>query len=397
VQGGPTAGLKIRLIPHPADLSAVSAEHNHRLSSVRPTRHNPAMIPAVASAAMPLLKSLRPERAHRLALRALRLGLIGRQLSPDDPALATEVLGLRFLNPIGLAAGFDKDAEAIAPLSRLGFGFVETGTVTPRPQAGNPRPRLFRLVEDRAVVNRMGFNNAGIAAYVARLQAQPRTSVPIGANIGINKSGAEPERDYAMLLAAVAPFVDYIVINVSSPNTPGLRDLQDEARLGALLRAADFHVPRRPPLLVKVAPDLSQDGLAGVIDVCVRNNVQGLVVSNTTVTRPPGLRSRHALESGGLSGRPLFASSTAMLARAHLLTGGRLSLIGVGGVSTGEEALIKIKAGAALVQIYTALVFDGPALVPRLKRELAAALRRDGFAHVKDAVGVEAARLAQNG
>lgn len=352
---------------------------------------------AIASAVMPLLRCLTPERAHRLALRALRLGLTGRDRSPDDPILSTEAFGLRFRNPIGLAAGFDKDAEAIAPLSRLGFGFVETGTVTPRPQSGNPQPRLFRLSEDRALVNRMGFNNAGLAAYVARLQARPRTGIPVGANLGINKTGADPERDYAALAAAVAPLVDYIVINVSSPNTPGLRDLQSEARLGAVLRAAAQHVPQHPPLLVKIAPDLSEDGLTGVVEVCVQHDVQGLIISNTTIARPPALRSVLAREAGGLSGRPLFAASTAMLARAHLLARGRLTLIGVGGVSTGEEALTKLKAGASLIQIYTALIFDSPGLIPRLKRELAAALRRDGFAHVRDAVGADAARLAQSG
>lgn len=351
----------------------------------------------IASAVMPLLRCLPPERAHRLALGALRIGLIGRDVSPDDPVLATEAFGLRFRNPIGLAAGFDKDAEAIAPLSGLGFGFVETGTVTPRAQSGNPQPRLFRLSEDRALVNRMGFNNAGLAAYAARLQARSRTSVPIGANLGINKSGADPERDYPALVAAVAPLVDYIVINVSSPNTPGLRDLQSEARLAAVLRAAAQHEPQRPPLLVKIAPDLSEDGLAGVVEVCVQHDVQGLIISNTTIARSPGLRSVLSREAGGLSGRPLFAASTAMLARSHLLARGRLTLIGVGGVSTGEEALTKLKAGASLIQIYTALVFDGPGLIPRLKRELAAALRRDGFAHVRDAVGADAARLAQSG
>lgn len=351
---------------------------------------------AVTSAAMPLLRYLSPERAHRLALRALRLGLSRRDLSPDDPVLATEAFGLRFRNPIGLAAGFDKDAEAITPLSGLGFGFVETGTVTPRPQSGNPQPRLFRLAEDRALVNRMGFNNAGLAAYVRRLQARPRTGVPVGANLGINKSGADPERDYPALLAAVAPLADYVVINVSSPNTPGLRDLQSEARLGAVLRAAAQHVPQRPPLLVKVAPDLSEDGLAGVVEVCAGHDVQGLIISNTTIARPSGLRSALAREAGGLSGRPLFTASTAMLARAYLLARGRLTLIGVGGVSTGEDALAKLKAGASLVQVYTALIFDGPSLIPRLKRELAAALRRDGFAHVQDAIGADAARLAQN-
>ncbi len=354
------------------------------------------MTPFVASAVLPVLRCVSPERAHRLALRALRLGLIGRDRSSDDPLLATETIGLRFRNPIGLAAGFDKDAEAVAPLSGLGFGFVETGTVTPRPQVGNPRPRLFRLTEDRAIVNRMGFNNAGIHDYVARLRTRPASDVPVGANLGINKDGSEPERDYPALLAAVASHADYVVINVSSPNTLGLRDLQSEERLRAVLRATVERVPRHPPLLVKVAPDLSEDALASVVEVCVAYGVRGLVVSNTTIARPPGLRSVHARESGGLSGRPLFAPSTAMLARAYLLARDRLTLVGTGGVSTGADALAKIKAGASLVQIYTALIFEGPQIVARLKRELAMALRLEGFARVRDAVGTGAARLAQS-
>ena len=348
----------------------------------------------LASVLTPLLGYLDPERAHDLGLRALRLGLAGSSTSADDPVLAIEVFGRRFANPIGLAAGFDKNAVAIAPLARLGFGFVETGTVTPRPQPGNPRPRLFRLVPDQAVINRMGFNNAGLAAYVPRLARAPKT-VPVGANVGINKEGADPERDYPASIAAVAPHADYVVINVSSPNTPGLRDLQGEAQLRAILQAVAAAVPQRPPLLVKIAPDLGEEPLAALVETCVAAGVQGLVVSNTTIGRPSDLQSPLAREAGGLSGAPLFALSTAVLARAYRLVRGRLTLIGVGGVASGEQALTKILAGASLVQLYTAFAYAGPALIPRIKRELAAALRARGFASVQDAVGRDADRLAQ--
>ena len=352
------------------------------------------MFSSLISAAMPLLRLLDAERAHGLALRALRLGLAGRDDTPDDPILTVSALGRTFKNPIGLAAGFDKDAVAVAPLMRLGFGFVETGTVTPRPQAGNPRPRMFRLNEDAAVINRMGFNTGGLAAYQARLAGLDRRAVPLGANVGINKDGADPERDYPALIAAVAPHADYVVINVSSPNTPGLRDLQGEERLRAILAAVTAAVPRHPPLLVKVAPDLSDDGLASVVETCVAGGVAGLIVSNTTISRPSGLRSHHVSQPGGLSGAPLFRLSTAVLARAFLLARGRLVLIGAGGVSNGAQALAKIQAGAHLVQLYTGFAYGGPALIPRLKQDLAAGLRAGGYVHVQDAVGVAAEQIS---
>lgn len=357
------------------------------------------MTPRIASALTPLLRCLDPESAHRLALRALAAGFAGRDERPDDSVLATEICGLRFRNPLGLAAGFDKDAVAIAPLARLGFGLVEAGTVTPRPQDGNPKPRLFRLSEDRAVINRMGMNNAGIDAYVARLRglaAQPAALGPaalgpavLGANVGINKDGADPERDYPALVAAVAPFAGYIVMNVSSPNTPGLRDLQGEARLASILDAIAEAVPARPPLFVKVAPDLTEDALGAIVEVAAARNVQGLIVSNTTIARPDSLRSPHRGEGGGLSGAPLLGPSTEMLRRAYRLAAGRLVLIGCGGVASGRDAYAKIRAGASLVQLYAAFAYEGPALVRRIKDELAACLKADGFAHVADAVGTE--------
>jgi dihydroorotate dehydrogenase len=244
------------------------------------------------------------------------------------------------------------------------------------------------------VINRMGFNNDGLAAYLRNLGRLQARAVPLGANVGINKEGAEPVRDYPALIQAVAPLVDYAVINVSSPNTPGLRDLQSEAQLRAILKAV-AGVANRPPILVKIAPDLSQDGLAAVVETCVQEGVHGLIVGNTTISRPAGLASRHARESGGLSGRPLQALSTAMLARASLLAKGRLVLIGVGGIFTGRDALTKIQAGASLVQLYTSFVYHGPALIPRLKMELLTAMRDAGFRSVQDAVGTRAGELAE--
>ena len=353
------------------------------------------MTPTIASMMLPLLRQLDPERAHDMALLALRLGVAGRIEQDDDPTLSVAALGRRFANPIGLAAGFDKNAIAVASLMRLGFGFVETGTVTPRPQDGNPRPRLFRLEQDQAVINRMGFNNGGLESYVRRLARAHDRPVIVGANVGINKDGARPERDYPALIAAVAPYADYAVVNVSSPNTPGLRDLQAEERLGAILRAVNEKVANRPPVLVKIAPDIADAALVALVETCVAESVAGLIVSNTTVSRPAGLRSPYAKESGGLSGQPLFALSTKILARASLLARGRLLLIGAGGVASGEQALTKILAGATLVQLYTAFAYAGPALIPRLKREFAAALRARGFASIQDAVGKDARRLAE--
>lgn len=352
------------------------------------------MIDPLAQLAQPLLRRIDPERAHRLALIALRAGLAGIDRIPDDPGLAVETLGLRFRNPLGLAAGFDKDAVAIGNLARLGFGFVEVGTITPRAQPGNPPPRLFRLAEDRAAINRMGFNGAGLTAVLPRLAHNRPGGVPVGANIGVNKEGADPERDYPALLAAVGPWVDYAVMNVSSPNTPGLRDLQGPSRLRALLAAITAQVPHRPPVLVKISPDVAPADLPGLVETCISAGIEGLIVSNTTLSRPPDLHSTASAEAGGLSGAPLFRLSTAILARVRLLARGRLVLIGVGGVFTGQDALTKLQAGASLVQIYTSFAYGGPALVPRIKRELTLALHAAGFAGATDAIGSDAERLA---
>ena len=348
------------------------------------------MTPHIASLLTPLLRRLDPETAHGLALRSLSAGWVGHDRTPNSPRLAVAALGQNFVNPLGLAAGFDKNAEVVAPLMRLGFGCLEVGTVTPRPQAGNPRPRIFRLAEDRAVINRLGFNNGGLDAFVARLAALPRpAAVPLGANIGINKEGAVPTRDYPALVAALAGLVDYVVVNVSSPNTPGLRDLQSEAGLRGILGAINQSVPVRPPILVKLAPDLSDAGLATIVETCADQGAAGLIVSNTTLARPASLRSGMAVQPGGLSGVPLMAPSTAMLALAARLAAGRLVLIGVGGVASGRDVLTKIRAGATLVQLYSAMAYEGPGLIGRIRRELLAAMDEQGFATLADARGVD--------
>ena len=338
----------------------------------------------------PLLHTVDAERAHRVALWALRHGLAGHDRQPDPPSLGVRAFGLSFKNPIGLAAGFDKNASAILPLMRLGFGCVEAGTVTHLPQPGNPRPRLFRLPQYRALINRLGFNNEGLEAFVSRLKTLGDRPARFGANVGINKSGADPERDYPALVAALTPYADYVTINISSPNTPGLRDLQGEARLRAILQAVAARVPVRPPLLIKLAPDLSDEGLAAVVETAVACGVEGLIISNTMVARPPGLAGLNALQVGGLSGAPLFERSTAMLRLAHRLAAGRLTLVGCGGVRNGADVLAKITAGASLVQLYTEFIYAGPALIPRLKRELLEALANKGFERVADAIGTDA-------
>lgn len=346
----------------------------------------------------PILRALPAETAHRIAIRALALGLGPRAGQADDPVLAVDLWGKRLSNPVGLAAGFDKGAEVPQAVLALGCGLVEVGTVTPRPQPGNPRPRLFRLKEERAVINRFGFNSEGLAVVEARLARVPRQVRRglIGANVGKNKDSKTAGADYAAGVKALARYSDYLVVNVSSPNTPGLRELQRreallgllaevEAALAEAVRAAGI---ARPPLLIKVAPDLApaeREDLAAVL--AEAKTVDGVIIGNTTVFRPPGLRGAHAGEAGGLSGPPLMNLSTEVLADLYRLTGGRIPLVGCGGVSSGEDAYAKIRAGATLVQLYTALVYEGPGLIRRIKRDLAALLRRDGFGSVQAAVG----------
>lgn len=347
----------------------------------------------------PIIFALAPESAHRLTLLALRSGATfpGALPASAQARLRTRVWGLEFANPLGLAAGFDKDAEVADALLRSGFGFVEIGSVTPRPQPGNPKPRVFRLAEDRALINRLGFNSAGLARVEANLRRR-RAAAPeggvIGVNLGRNKESVDAGADYLAGLRALAPLADYLVINVSSPNTPGLRALQGRDQLAALLAPLRAALSERgaglgPPLLLKIAPDLTAEDRADIAEVALAQGLDGLIVSNTTIARPAGLKSRFRGEAGGLSGAPLFAPSTALLAEMYRLTGGRLPIVGVGGVASGAEAYAKIRAGASLVQLYTGLVYGGPGLPRRILTELAALLRHDGFATVAEAVGAD--------
>ncbi|MBI4425761.1 MAG: quinone-dependent dihydroorotate dehydrogenase [Elusimicrobia bacterium] len=347
------------------------------------------------AAVRPLLFKLEPETAHQLAVKALELAgaaplgrtLLERAFAFGDPALETEVAGLRFPNPIGLAAGFDKDARLTRALPCLGFGFVEVGTVTPKPQPGNPRPRMFRIPEAEALLNRLGFNSEGAAAAAERLARAGRCRVPLGANLGMNAATA-PEKahlDYGEAFSALRERADYFVVNVSSPNTTGLRRLQDRLSLERILTEIRGRNKERKPVFVKVAPDLSTDHLVDLIPL-VTHEASGLVIGNTTISRD-GVPQRWATEPGGLSGAPLRERSTRLIAHVYRMSGGRLPIIGVGGVFSAEDAWLKLCAGASLVQVYTGLVYRGPGLVRELNQGLLALARRVGLKKVSDAVG----------
>lgn len=354
--------------------------------------HSPTLPARLASAAMPLLRALDPETAHRAALGALARGWCGRAVPAGDAALAVSAMGLAFPNPLGLAAGFDKDALAVRGAFGLGFGAVEVGTVTPRPQDGNPRPRMFRLPAARAVINRMGFPNEGwqrVAPRLAALRAGDALPGPLGINIGINKDSRDPAGDYAAMAAGAAPLADWITVNVSSPNTPGLRDLQSADRLGALLDAVRAALPRPVPVAVKIAPDLDDAALEAAVGVAA-GKAQALIISNTTIARPASLSDAAAAEKGGLSGPPLLEPSTRMLAKAHRLAGGSLALIGVGGVSCAADVLRKVRAGASLVQLYTALAWEGPALPARILGDLSKTLAAEGIRNLSEIRGIDA-------
>jgi dihydroorotate dehydrogenase len=338
------------------------------------------------------LQGLGPEDAHGLAIRMLSLGL-GPRAAADDPPLPTTLAGLALPNPVGLAPGFDKNAEVAGAMLAAGFGFVECGTVTPRPQAGNPRPRLFRLTEDRAVINRMGFNNVGVERFAANLaRPRPRSALGgvAGANIGANKDSPDRIGDYVTALQRLWGLADYFTVNVSSPNTPGLRALQTGEALAELLgriAAARAGLTGGAPVFLKVAPDLGEREVEEIAEAAAAHGFDGIVVGNTTLSRPAGLKSRWRDEAGGLSGAPLTALSTRVLGQFHAAAQGRLTLIGVGGVASGADAYAKIRAGAAAVQLYSGLVFAGPSLVTRIRRDLAARLKADGFGAVAEAVG----------
>jgi dihydroorotate dehydrogenase len=336
----------------------------------------------------PLIFGIEAESAHGLSLAALRL--LSGAPPACDPVLAQEVAGLAFPNPVGLAPGYDKNAEVFGRAFSLGFGFVEVGTVTPKPQPGNPRPRLFRLVEDKAVINRMGFNNDGMDAVARRLSAADRNARvgPLGINIGANKDSTDRIADYVTAMKGLAPHADYVTANISSPNTPGLRALQDKAALDDLLAQLKAAAPRGKPIFLKVAPDLEPADIDDIAEAVLSHRIDALIISNTTITRPP-LASRHAAEAGGLSGAPLRDLAQQRLIDFRKATGGAIPLIGVGGIATAEDAYARIRAGASLVQLYSALVYEGPWLAKRIASGLAALLRRDGIASLSDAVGVD--------
>ena len=345
---------------------------------------------SVQDAVTALLRTLDPETAHGLALDGLAWGLGPRDTGPDDPVLTVNLAGLELPNPVGLAAGFDKDARVPDALLACGFGMIELGGVTPRPQPGNPRPRVFRLSEDRAIINRMGFNNQGLDRFAHNLLRRRRTGV-VGVNLGANKDADDRSQDYVTGLTRLWPLADYFAVNISSPNTPGLRALQAEDALDDLLgrlgeARARLAAPNKPVFL-KVAPDLTEGEVAAMVEACLRHRMDGLIVSNTTLARPATLRSAQAHETGGLSGAPLMEASTRVLGWFREASKGALPLVGVGGIASGADAYAKIRAGATAVQLYSALVFEGPGLVTRIKADLAARLKADGFTSVAEAVG----------
>ena len=357
------------------------------------------MIDLLEQVARPLLRLLDAEDAHRLAILTLKIPPFVK-LVADDPRLAVRAFGLNFPNPVGMAAGFDKHAEVPDALLKLGFGFIEVGSVTPQPQAGNPRPRVFRLPRDEGVINRLGFNSAGADAVLRRLAARANMGGIVGINIGANKDSVDRIADYVRLIEMFAPVVSYFTVNVSSPNTPGLRDLQQakvfdeltarvvEARVRVSLQAGPT------PVLIKIAPDVTLSELDDIVGIARARRVDGMIVGNTTVARPPWLREQAtAKRAGGLSGRPLFALATRMLAETYVRVEGAFPLVGAGGIDSGEAALAKIKAGACLIQLYSALVFRGLRLVASIRSELSNALRRGGHAGIDDLVGADAAAM----
>jgi dihydroorotate dehydrogenase len=357
------------------------------------------VIRAFDAFSLPLLRWLDPEDAHRLAIQGLRL-LPPMRLRPDDQKLAVRAFGLNFPNPIGMAAGFDKNAEAPDALLRLGFGFVEIGSVTPRPQAGNPRPRLFRLERDEGVINRMGFNNDGADIVLKRLAARAQAGGIVGVNVGANKDSEDRTADYVKLIETFAPVASYFTVNVSSPNTPGLRNLQQSAALDDLLaRVIDARERVRKnagdsPVLLKIAPDLTLNELDDVVHIARSRKVDGMIVANTTLARPSTLReTNRAKEQGGLSGRPLFRLSTRMVAETYVRVEGAFPLVGVGGIDSGGAALTKIRAGASLIQLYSSLVYKGIGLVDDIKRDLSSTLLRTGRDSLAEIVGADAATL----
>lgn len=346
----------------------------------------------------PVLFSMDAEKAHGLAIKAMRCGAMPKPPKHEDPALEQTLWGLKFPNPIGLAAGFDKNAEVIGPAFNLGFGFVETGTVTPKPQEGNPKPRIFRDVANQAIINRMGFPNGGAEAYKANLEkflASPKKPQGVvGLNIGMNKTQKNPVKDYAYLIRLLAPMSDYLTVNISSPNTPGLRDLQKREPLTELLDAikqerAKACRTHTPPLFVKLAPDLDEAQQEELCQTLMDTGIDGVILTNTTLDRPNTMPQHIQTEAGGLSGQPLSEKSTQIIHNFYALSKGKLPIIGVGGVSNGVQAYNKIRAGASLLQLYTALVYVGPMVAHTICTELSGMLKNDGFSNISEAVGAD--------
>ena len=356
------------------------------------------MIGLLEAWARPLLRLLDPEDAHRLAIQALKLPPYVK-LVRNDPRLAVRAFGLNFPNPIGMAAGFDKHAEVPDALLKLGFGFVEIGTVTPQPQLGNPRPRVFRLNADEGVINRLGFNSDGAAAVLRRLAARANEGGIVGVNVGANKDAADRIADYVHMIETFAPVASYFTVNISSPNTPGLRELQQGKMFDDLLarvmdaRARMSRAAGTTPVLIKIAPDLTLSELDDIVGGARRHKVDGMIVSNTTISRPPSLRDPAAIEPGGLSGRPLFALSTRMLAETYVRVEDAFPLVGAGGVDSGAAALAKIRAGASLVQLYSALVYRGLRLINFIKADIIAELERGRHAGIDELIGMDAAAM----
>ena len=340
-----------------------------------------------------LLRLLPPNFAHKSAVKALKYGLIPKSSGPDDPVLAIKVWDIEFSNPIGMSAGFDKNAEGVDGIIDLGFGFAEAGTVTPLPQPGNPKPNLFRLTEDRALINRLGFPSEGVEVFAKNLRKRRHSATGVvGINVGINTGTADAVGDIEACLDQLAQFASYVTINVSCPNTPGLCAWQAGDNLAEMVgrakaRLAQLSGNRTPPLLVKIGPDLDEDGLAAVADVAMRIGIDGLIACNTTSERPATLRNANAQETGGLSGSPIQQRATIVISNLFEMTSGKVPLIGCGGISTADDAYERIRAGASLVQLYTALIYGGPRLVTEIKSGLAARLRADGYSKLSDAVG----------
>ncbi|MCR9213297.1 MAG: quinone-dependent dihydroorotate dehydrogenase [Proteobacteria bacterium] len=343
----------------------------------------------------PLLFTLSPETAHTLSIRALKSGLLPGVSQVADPILESKLFGLTFTNPIGLSAGYDKNAEAINGLEKLGFGFLEVGSVTPKPQPGNPQPRIFRLPEDRAVINRLGFNNGGLEVMAANLTARTHDHV-VGANLGANKDSEDRVQDYVIGMHRLAPLVDYVTVNISSPNTPGLRTLHGREELTDLLgRLSEARKEMLAagaenfPILLKIAPDLTDEDKADIASTVQEFAIDGIIIGNTTITRPEHVKHANKTEAGGLSGAPLKALSLSVLKDMYRATGGQVPLIGVGGIETAEDAYERIRAGASLLQIYTAMIYHGPYLAHDIALGLAERLRADDYANVSEAVGVD--------